>query len=337
MLSSNSRPRCQNKKRLTRRLSWNEDGVSSTIGTIMSMMIFLTLLSMFMNQYVPIWMEDNEATHMSNVEAQFSTLKHSVNLQILSGMLGSYDVSLYSPITLGAQGIPMFAAPTMGQLSINPDSSTSGCEVSWMYNMSSGGSPPVYTSEMLWSNSSGNVKLLVPNRYFVPQTIVYENDAIILSQAEGELVKAPPQITLRQEGSRYNMIITQVTFIGKNQSFNGFDTRGITTYLRSATTSTFNDANSYIPTTDALTGNITLNQTTQYGDAWFTYLNSTMVRYNFDWDTDYLITRSWLNTSFEMNPTELITLTINSEKISTLTINHAHMDLVIGDSAVATR
>ena len=133
------------------------------------------------------------------------------------------------------------------------------------------------------------------------------------------------------------MIITQVTFIGKNQSFNGFDTRGITTYLRSATTSTFNDANSYIPTTDALTGNITLNQTTQYGDAWFTYLNSTMVRYNFDWDTDYLITRSWLNTSFEMNPTELITLTINSEKISTLTINHAHMDLVIGDSAVATR
>lgn len=329
MLSSNSRQRCKNKKRLTRRLSWDEEGVSSTIGTIMAMMIFLTLLSMFMNQYVPIWMEDNEATHMNDVEGQFATLKHSVDLQILTGMMGSYDVSLYSPITLGAAGIPMFSAPTLGQLSVNPDPTQSGTRVSWNYNVSGDG------VQTLYSNSSGNVKLLVPNRYYVVQTIVYENDAVILDQAEGELVKAPPQISLRKEGGRYNMVITQVSLISKNQTFNGFDNRGITTYMRSSTSSTFNDVDTFIPTTDALTGNIYINQTTQYGDAWYSYLNNTMLRYNFAWGTDYNLARTVLSLDQLNRPTEMISLSVNSDTISTLTINQAHLDLVIGDSGVS--
>ncbi len=326
---SNSRQRCHNRKRLTRRLSWDEEGVSSTIGTIMAMMIFLTLLSMFMNQYVPIWMEDNEATHMNDVEGQFATLKHSIDLQILAGTMGKYDVSLYSPVTLGAEGIPMFSAPTLGQLSVNPDPSRSGTEVSWNYNMSGNG------AQMLYSNSSGNVKLLVPNRYYVVQTIVYENDAIILSQAEGQLVKAPPQITLRKEGARYNMIITQTSLIGKNQTFNGFDNRGITTYMRAVTTSTFDDVDAHIPTTDALTGDIYINQTTQYGDAWESYFDNMMLRYGFTQGVEYQLSRSWVNTSWEMNPTETIRLSIDSDIISTLTINHAYLDLVIGDSGIS--
>ncbi len=335
MLSKNSNNKGHNIKRLTRRLSWDDEGVSSTIGTIMAMMIFLTFLSMFMNQYVPIWMEDNEATHMNDVEGEFATLKHSINIQILAGMMGKYDVSLYSPVTLGAQGIPMFAAPTMGQLSVNPDPADSKSEINWVYNVT-GASSPEDGNRMFWSNSSGMVRLLVPNRYFVIQTMVYENDAIILSQKEGELVKAPPQITFRQEGSRYNMVITQISMIGNNQTFNGFDNRGITTYLRSATTATYDDVDSTasVPT-DALTGWIYVNQTTHYGSAWYSYLNNTMAKYNFADGTEYTLTKNWINTTYDDDPTEIVSLGINSDKISALTINQAYFNVVIGDSGVS--
>ncbi len=328
MLSTNS----NNKgRRLTRRLSWNNEGVSSTIGTIMAMMIFLTFLSMFMNQYVPIWMEDNEATHMNNVEGEFATLKHSINIQILAGMMGKYDVSLYSPITLGAPGIPMFAAPTLGQLSVNPDPADSQSQVNWMYNVSGTNNG----DRMFWSNSSGMVKLLVPNRYYVIQSMIYENDAVILHQTEGELIKAPPQVTLRKEGAKYNMIVTQVSLIGKNQTFNGFDNRGITTYVRSATTATYDDVNSQIPITDAITGNIYVNQTTHYGDAWYTYMDNMMTRYGFTNGVEYDITRSYTNTTFVMDPVEVISLSVDSDIISKLTINQAYFDVVVGESGVS--
>ena len=166
--------------------------------------------------------------------------------------------------------------------------------------------------------------------------MVYENDAIILSQKEGELIKAPPQITFRQEGSRYNLIITQISMIGKNQTFNGFDNRGITTYLRSATTATYDDVDSTtsLPT-DALTGYIYVNQTTHYGSAWYAYLNSTMAKYKFTDGVEYTLTKNWINTTYVDDPTELVSLEINTNIISALTINQAYFDVVIGDSGIS--
>ena len=243
MLPSTSKQNGRNKKRLTRRLSWDDEGVASTIGTIMSLMIFLTFLSMFMNQYVPIWMEDNEASHMNNVEGQFANLKQSIDMQILAGLMGNYEVTLYTPITLGAQGIPMFAAPTMGQLSTNPDQSNTSASISFVYAIDG-------VNYTINPSSSGNIKLIVPNRYFVPQTIVYENDAIILTQNEGELIKAPPQLNLRKEGTRYNMAFTMISIVSDNQTYNGFDNRGVTTYLRSAVTTTYEDYNVFMNVTD---------------------------------------------------------------------------------------
>ena len=108
------------KMNIRRHPNWNNEGVASTVGTIMALMVFLAFLSMFTSQYVPVWMEENEASHMNVVYSQFANLKQSVDIQIQAGLiLGSSQVQVFSPMKLGANGIPMFAAPTPGYLSIH--------------------------------------------------------------------------------------------------------------------------------------------------------------------------------------------------------------------------
>ncbi len=59
---------------LKRRLNGSEQGVATTVGTIMALLIFLSILSLITQQYVPVWMEDNEAYHMDEVKGQFADL-----------------------------------------------------------------------------------------------------------------------------------------------------------------------------------------------------------------------------------------------------------------------
>jgi len=113
-----------NNRGIKRHPNWNDEGVASTVGTIMALMVFLAFLSMFTSQYVPVWMEENEATHMNIVYGQFANLKQSSDIQIQAGLiLGSSQVQIYSPVKLGANGIPMFAAPTASYLSVYRSSS----------------------------------------------------------------------------------------------------------------------------------------------------------------------------------------------------------------------
>ena len=70
------------KMNIRRHPNWNNEGVASTVGTIMALMVFLAFLSMFTSQYVPVWMEENEASHMNVVYSQFANLKQSVAVLI---------------------------------------------------------------------------------------------------------------------------------------------------------------------------------------------------------------------------------------------------------------
>ncbi len=314
-----------------KKLSWDDSGVASTVGTIMALMIFLTFLSMFTNQYVPVWMEDNEAAHMNVVESQFSNLKWSMDIQMMLGMLyGSSEVAIYTPITMGAQGVPMFASPTLGQLTVNPNPQYSRCNVEFLFNSGGGISQK-------WENASGTIKLYAANRYYVQQTLVYENDAIILDQNEGELVKVPSQLVLRREGARYHMAFTLVSMIGNNQSYAGFDTRGVQTLLRFAQGTTYEDAQTNMSggAVDGLPDNnfIYINQTTQYGDAWYAYFNKTMADYGLNKGTQFDISRTTIIAD-PQDPLEKISLRIQTNIISSFTLNTAYFDILLSESGV---
>lgn len=314
--------------RIKRRLCWEQGGVASTVGTIMALMIFLTFLSLFTNQYVPIWMEDNEASHMHSVEAQFGELKQSIDIQIMGAMLDDYELSLYTPVTLGAQGVPMFAAPTLGVLSVNPDPAQSSTSVEFYYNASGQG------LNLIEEQSSGSIKLEAANRYYVPQSIVYENDGLILAQSDGQLFKAPPQFNLRKEGARYHMSYTQVTIMGDNQSYAGSDTRGVQTRARFAQSFTYEDVqtNSTGALVDGIPNNgwIYFNQTTYYGNAWVSYFNSTLQDEGLIKGTDFFITQSVVGGT-DVEPLYFVSMRLSTDLISSFTLTVSNFDVSISD------
>src|SRR2546422_9796986 len=105
---------------LIRDIRGDEKGVASTVGTIMALLVFLTFLSMIVNQYVPVWMKDSEAAHSNSALGQFGALKGAIDLQILSAQMARSDyvpVTAASAITIGAEGVPIFASPSIGTLS----------------------------------------------------------------------------------------------------------------------------------------------------------------------------------------------------------------------------
>jgi|SRR5213596_604928 len=84
---------------LIRDLRSDDRGVASTVGTIMALLVFLTFLSVIVNQYVPIWMTDSEASHMNTVLGQFGGFKGEVDIQMLAAQ-AAQDAGTFSiPVT----------------------------------------------------------------------------------------------------------------------------------------------------------------------------------------------------------------------------------------------
>ena len=269
-----------NRMRLKPHKKWDDEGVASTVGTIMALMVFLAFLSMFTSQYVPVWMEENEASHMSEAYGQFAALKQAIDMQILAGTIqGTSPIEMFSPVKLGAEGIPMFAAPTAGTLSINRGQSFNNVS----FSFSTGAAVTNFTS-----STGGTISLDMANRYFIAQKIIYENDALILKQSDGQYMKATPQFTVTPTGGLYQISLSQIDLRTDDINYVGFGTRGIKTAMKSATTTTFTN----------LTGDIAsgakhqwlyINQTTWYERAWNASFNQTLSTAGLVYGTDYMI------------------------------------------------
>jgi len=77
-----------------RSLRSDEAGVASTVGTIMALLVFLTFISLIVNQYVPAWMKDSEASHMNTALGQFGGIKGSIDLQMLAAEAAQRDIGV---------------------------------------------------------------------------------------------------------------------------------------------------------------------------------------------------------------------------------------------------
>ena len=283
---------------LRRHPNWNDEGVASTVGTIMALMVFLAFLSMFTNQYVPVWMEENEASHMNVVYGQFASLKQATDMQVLAGIIqGSSPVQIFSPIKLGADGIPMFAAPTPGYLSVYRSSSYDN--VSFSFNTS----VSIMDHE---SYSGGTIRMFAPNRYYVEQELAYENDALILKQPDGQYMKANSQFIVNPSGATYQISYAQLDIRGDDNSYVGYGTRGVLTTLKAASSTTFTNLTDEIsPGVPAQHPYLYINHTTWYEGAWNSSFNNTLVGAGMDYGTfaeleagsvDYTIVSTLLKT-----------------------------------------
>ncbi len=309
----------------------NDEGVAATVGTIMSLLVFISLMGIFTNQFVPVWMSDNESTHMSAVIEQFINLKSSIDISISNNPNSLIAPSpIFVPITLSTAGIPVFAGPTAGILSLSPNTINQRPSLNLTYTWVStvSGSPTPYTlSSANDGHAGGNLDLYCPNRYFVEQHIVYEGGAVILNQSDGDFVIAGPQLAVRNYGTtsspNWTVMLTQVSVEGQNNTIGGVGSKGVVAEVKFADTTTLSNPT---PT------DLTITIASQHGMAWMSYFNRTFnasgMRNNIDFNmTSHLVT-------FKDTLKNYYMVTIVVKNVGTLDHTRATVSLSIGELGI---
>lgn len=245
----------------------DKEGVASVVGTILALIVFLSLLGIFTNHYVPSIMTGNERQHDNSVISQLSQLKQSIDeLMVYYSGSHSNTLSSYSSVTLGSGGVPMFAQATQGQMNVIPQYVSNSkfqepyFSVSFNY---------IFDGNTLHVNSvsGGGVVVNLPNRYYIPQSVLYENDAVIVGQAGGQVMPANPGFIVSGKGG-VHLTVLQLSILtpsGANMTYSGTSTIGLNVRLTGLT----NQSYSVSPGSSVQFG-----IGTPYTQAWQTFFNS---------------------------------------------------------------
>lgn len=258
---SRVRTRTLDGRTRARLLKKDREGVASTVGTIMALLVFLAFMTLITNSYVPAWMLDNERAHMNQVTDQFGELKGKVDSMVVQWTVrGGLNSNMYAPVALGSDGVPLFAVPTIGILTYSPMGS-SNSNISMSFTKYGDPTPTEFEKE------GGRVELYCPNRYYVQQWLAYENGAILVKQEDGQTMRAFPNLEFTRVNGLLNIRFTQVDLIGEELTLSGSDSVGLNLNL------IYVDMQSY---------NLdqgkewTLTLTTAYASAWQTYFNESL-------------------------------------------------------------
>lgn len=258
-------------ERIKRSPRWDDEGVASTVGTIMALLVFLTFFGMFTNQFVPVWMSDNESSHMAQATQQLTAFKSQIDITISNSANSLVaPAPIFVPITLSSDGIPVFAAGTAGILAFTPigDTVLPWFNVTYTYKSETTGAS-VVLGPANDGRSGGSLDLYCPNRYYVEQHLVYENGAVIVNQTDGEFVIAGPQFLIRNLGTDANpmrvVMMTQISMFGSNVTIGGTGSKGINAELLYSGTT---------PYTNIAGSALTIEIFTKHGWAWHHYFLS---------------------------------------------------------------
>ncbi len=253
-----------------RDLRKDERGVASTVGTIMALLVFLTFMSLIVNQYVPVWMKDSEASHMDGTVGQFADLKGAIDFQVLGAIMAQNAGSVFvpstasSPVTMGIDGVPIFSGPTAGYLTSSPTcSGPSQCSWTVAFNYTINGVPISVAP-----TASGQIDLSVLNRYYPTGDIAYDNGAVIRSQSDGQVIVAAPVLNAARSGSNLTFAFELINLYGSG-SASGTTTQIVNTNVFGVNQQTYSNV--------ASSGNgITIWHYSTYALAWFNFFNSTL-------------------------------------------------------------
>lgn len=203
--------------RRARELRRSRRGVVAVVGTLLALLVFFTLFGIFLTQYVPLWMTDNESQLVAQASTSFAQFKSGVDSQVALGGPQTYG----SPFVISSQGVPLIAQPTQGTLVFLPSTCPSPGSGGSFYTSSNGvstphanyGQPtnPAYcvfanitmsvgpggVSHYSQSIATGTLQLVLPNRYYTPENFYYEDDGVIQSQSTGyQLMTFPPPLSI---------------------------------------------------------------------------------------------------------------------------------------------
>jgi hypothetical protein len=270
--------------RRAHRLRHSDRGVVAVIGTLLALLVFFALFGVFLTQYVPVWMTDNEEYFTAQASASFAQFKSSVDAQYALGGPQSYG----TPFVLSSAAVPLIAQPTIGTLDFIPNTCPSGFHTP----VNTPGTPHYYglprnpqycvfvnVTESYgpggivgYSQSvpTGVLEFILPNRYYTPETFYMEDDAVIQSQSIGYQIMAnPPPLNFTQVGANTSVSDSFVQFYGNASSVIGQGSEEVYSHLRYSSTVTSNGKPSG---TTLLPLTFTFTIGTQWPCAWSTYL-----------------------------------------------------------------
>ncbi len=261
------------------RINENEEAVVGVVVAVMLVGLLLAIFLIFQTVFVPDWMEQLESEHLDEVGNQFAMLKYAVDVQSAT----QKNIPITTSIILGNKEIPFFTSSrAFGFLRITQDE----CEINITENASS-----------YYAYNPGIVKYSSSNSYYLDQSYAYEAGAIISSQAEGNVMFIRPAFTANYDKItdqvNISFTLTNIKDSGEKSSVSGFGTYPIRTNFSKSTLIN-------------ISGVQQITITTNYANAWASYINSTFTRQDLDYGNseDYWIdkTNDKLTVNFNSPP-----------------------------------
>ncbi len=224
-----------------KKVMYEEEGVATAVGAILAILIFIFLLSLFITSYLPAEMASYEEQYSTSVTNDMMQFVSSVSLLSLNFRQGE-TVSVTYDLQSGY--VPLFATPTVGELSLTPSA------------RGSNGYIMVGNSTMNLS-AGGSLYVLTNNRYFVDEAFDYEASTLFYEQyGSSPLINSTLQFNLIQTepptNGSINMSMNLVNIMGGPISFSSQSP-----FTLSAT--------ALSKSTYLLKGNITLNLSSSLG------------------------------------------------------------------------
>ena len=345
--------------RRARRLNDSERGVVAVVGTLLALLVFFALFGIFLTQYVPLWMVDNESQFTAEAAASFAELKSNLDLQYAIGG----PVSFGTPFTLTSNGVPLIAAATQGTLTFIPTNcppQTIGGVSTAFYTSAyhPGGTrigQPIVPTDCQFANvtigygpggqgtpyyqeiTTGTINMILPNRYYSAQEFEFEDDGVIQAQYGGYQIMAfPPPLNVSTLAGNTTVTTSLLNLYGNATSVVGQQSQEVFTTLRYAQPVTSNgrfySSNStYRPT------NFTFEIGTQFPCAWYSYLTNVMKTSGLTNTTQYAITQAGstnpptpLTCSNFSGATTIVELSIFSFTVNYATVFYAGAQLSLG-------
>ncbi|AKB26529.1 hypothetical protein MSMTP_3060 [Methanosarcina sp. MTP4] len=187
----------------------SESGVSTAVAAALLIGVLVAFMTTVQINYMPVWKEDAEYAHMSDVWQDMSRFKSNVDI-LTAGLVINNDarIVMSSPIQVGGSEVPFIRSTTTGgTLAVNND--ISGLTVLINKNQSE----PYSTGTRLFY--TGTVSYRPANLHYVEETYCYENGALIVAQEDRSTMKLTPGIVLEKENGFVNITVRAVTLEGE--------------------------------------------------------------------------------------------------------------------------
>ena len=275
----------------------SESGIAAAVAAALLLGIIVVSMTTVQVQYVPVWKEDAEYAHMSDVWQDMSRFKSNVDI-LAAGieMNPNSRITLNSPIQMGGADVPFIGGmKTGGTLTVN--NAISGMLIEVNDDMSG------YNSSL---SDIGSVSYHPTNVHSVEETYCYENGALIVTQNGRSVMKLFPGIVL-EDGAG----IASVNLSARIATLEG--TRGVmaSNSIENIRLTSQDFINIYDSDQDYTNGNTTkkanitsvdLTIYTENTEAWEKYFEDSANETHLQEGTDYNITKEDYSVKFSLFP-----------------------------------